>query len=142
MNLNMSPLKNETEDLLFSITNNCEALIYQTHAKLRKILEFKLTITRQTLFFEPPISITGYWMKRLTSFELYNSVFNITEEKNKFELYTDSFDEFSFAELKDELEEILGLSDIKPTSLQLEIIGPRIVKAYKKLGSEKSSTDG
>ena len=39
----------------------------------------------------------------LTSLEIYNSIFNLSEENNKFELYTDFFDEFSFAELKYEL---------------------------------------
>ena len=30
----------------------------------------------------------------LTRLDLYNSVFNITEENNKFEVYTDTFDDF------------------------------------------------
>ena len=42
----------------------------------------------------------------LISLEVYNSIFKITEENNKFELHTDTFDEFSFEELKDELEDI------------------------------------
>ena len=36
MNLNMIQPKNETEDLLLSITNNCETLIEQTHRKGRR----------------------------------------------------------------------------------------------------------
>ena len=44
--------------------------------------------------------------------------------------------------MKDELEEILNISDITPNHLQHEKIGPGIIQAYKKLGSEKSSTDG
>ena len=43
------------------------------------------------------------WMIGLTSLEVYKSSFIITEENSKFELYTDTFDEFSFEELKDEL---------------------------------------
>ena len=50
----------------------------------------------------------------LTSLEVYNSTFNTNDENNKFELYTDTFDEFSFEELKDELEKILSISDITP----------------------------
>ena len=41
-----------------------------------------------------------------------------------------------------ELEEILGLSDITPKHLQHKITGPLNIQTYKKLGSEKSSTDG
>ena len=33
--------KNETEDLLLSITKNCEKLIEQTHRKLRKLWNLK-----------------------------------------------------------------------------------------------------
>ena len=57
---------------------------------------------------------------------------NITEQNNEFDLYTVNFDEFSFEELKDELEEIINISDITPDHLQHENIGPRIIQAYKK----------
>ena len=33
--------KNETENLLLSITNNCETLIEQTHRKAEETLELK-----------------------------------------------------------------------------------------------------
>ena len=36
MNLNMIRPKNQTEDLLLSITKNCETLIEQTHKKTRR----------------------------------------------------------------------------------------------------------
>ena len=78
----------------------------------------------------------------LTSLEVYKSVFNITEQNNKVKLYLDSFDEFSFAELKDELEEMLDISNITPEHLQDKIIGPRIISTYRKLESEKRRTDG
>ena len=39
---------------------------------------------------------------------------------NKFELYNEIVNEFSFTKLKDELKEILGLSDISPKQLQLK----------------------
>ena len=58
-----------------------------------------------------------------------------------FELYTDTFLELPVVELKDELEEILKKSDITTKHLRYDIIGPRIIKAYEKLGSGKSSTD-
>ena len=34
--------KNQTEDLLFSITNDCETLIEQTHTKPQETLDFKM----------------------------------------------------------------------------------------------------
>ena len=81
-------------------------------------------------------------MISLTSLEVYNSIFNITEEINKFELETDTFEEFSFAELNDELEEIFDLSKIISEHLQDKIKGPGIYSAYKKIESEKRRTDG
>ena len=67
---------------------------------------------KETFHFKPPIQIIGDWMLGLTDGEVYNSIFNITKENNKFELYTDTFDEFSFEELKDEFEEILNIPNI------------------------------
>ena len=64
----------------------------------------------------------------MTSLEVYNSIFLITEE-NKFELKTDNFDEFSFTELKNELGEIVSIPDITPSHLQHGRIGPRTIKA-------------
>ena len=78
----------------------------------------------------------------LTSLEVYNSILKKTEEYNKFELYTANFEKSSFAELKNKLEEILSILDFTPTHLQHEIIGPRNFQEYRKLRSEKSSTDG
>ena len=41
MNLNMIRPKNETEDLLLSITKNCETIIKQTHRKPEETLDLK-----------------------------------------------------------------------------------------------------
>ena len=81
-------------------------------------------------------------MKELKILEVYSSISNINQENNNIELYADTFDEFSFIELKDALEDILNVSDITPYHLQYETVGPRIIQAYRKVRSEKSSTDG
>ena len=43
--------------------------------------------------------------------------------------------------MKDDLEGILGISDVSPKHLQYEIVGPRIFKAKQKLSSETRETD-
>ena len=86
--------KHETEDLLLSITKNCETLFEQTHRKARERLEFKLTKPGKIFSFKPPISIEEFWILGLTSPEVENSTFNITEENNIFEFNSDSLDEF------------------------------------------------
>ena len=87
MNFNMIRPKNETEALLLSISKICETLIEQTHTKPQETLEFKMIKPRETFHFNPPISIEGSWMIGLTDLEVYNSIFKITEENNKFEIY-------------------------------------------------------
>ena len=48
-------------------------------------------------------------MVALTNLEVHNCILNIPHENNKFELYTDNFDEFSFVALKHDLEEIFNV---------------------------------
>ena len=104
--------------LLLSLTENCETLIKQTHINPEEPLEFELTKSRKIFHFKPPVSIEGSWMLGLLCLEVYKSIFNKTEENNNFELFTDTFDEFSFTKLKDELEEILDISNFTPYHLQ------------------------
>ena len=134
--------KNETEDLLLSITKNCATLVQQTHRKPEETLEFKMIKPRETFHFIPQIQTEGDWMLGLIDLEIYNSIFNITKENNKFELYTDSFDEFSFEELKDEIEEILNIPKITDDVLEDDILASRIAETYWKLRSDKTSHDG
>ena len=142
MNLNMIRPKSEIEDLLLSITTNCEKLVDQTHRKPEETLEFRMLKPRETFHFNPPIQTKGDWMLGLIDLEVYNSIFNITKENNQFELYTDTFDEFSFEDLKDELEEILNIPNIVDSHLEDETLAPLIIETYWKLRSDKSSHDG
>ena len=61
MILNMIRLKNETENLLFSITKNCETLTKQTHRKAEATLEIKMTKPRKIIHFSPLLLIEGSW---------------------------------------------------------------------------------
>ena len=142
MNLNMIRPKTQTEDLLLSISKNSETVIEQTHREAEETLENEMMKSRETFHLKPTIQIKEDWMIGLTSLEMYSSIFNKTEHNNKFEFYADTFDEFSFEELKDELEKIINNSNITPDHLQDEEIAPRIIEAYHKLHSEEVSTDG
>ena len=102
----------------------------------------KLSQSRETFSFTTPNSIEGCWLIRLTSLEVYVSIFNITEENNKFELCRYKFDEFSFTELKEELQEVLDISIIPHEHLPDRTIRRRIIKASKKLEAEKRRTEG
>ena len=111
--------KTTTEDLLLSITKNCETLTEQTHRKTEETLEFKMVQSKQTFHFKPPLQTKGSWMLGLTGLEVYNSILNITNDKNNFQLYTDTLDsEFSFTEMKDKIAELLDNSHITPEDLE------------------------
>ena len=134
MDLNMIRPKNQTEDLLLSITKNCETLIEQTLTKPQETLEFKMTKPREIFHFKPPIQIKGDWMIGLTDLEVYNSIFNITEENNKFELYKfpdEKAGGVTYEKVRDEIEKDLDIEDITAADLQDDIIGPIIVEEYK-----------
>ena len=127
--------KNEAEDLLLSITKNCETLIKQTHRKAEETLEFKMNKSRETFHFNPPIQIQGDWMIGLTDLEVYNSIFNITEENNKFELYKfpdEKAGGITYEKVRDEIEKDLDIEDITAEDLQDDIIGPLIIEEYEK----------
>ena len=135
MNLNMIRPKNETEDLLLSITKNCETLIDQTHRKAEETLEFKMIKPRETFHFKPPIQINGNWMIGLTDLEVYNSIFNITEENNKLQIYKfpdEKVGGITYTKVRDEIERDLDISDITDEDLQDDIIAPIIIEEYKK----------
>ena len=126
--------KNETEDLLLSITKNCKTLIDQTHRKAEETLEFEMVKSRETFQFSPPIQVKGDWVIGLTDLEVYNSILNITEKNNKFDLYKFSDEKaggISYIKVRDEIEKDLDISDITAEDLQDDIIAPIIIEEFK-----------
>ena len=142
MNLNMIRPKNETEDLLLSITKNCETLIENIKTKPQEILDFKMIKPTESFHFKPSIQVKENWMLGLVDLEVYNSIFNITEENNKFEIYRDTPTKFQILDLKDELEEILGIPHITREHLLDDETASRIIDEYHKLSQEKKNSDG
>ena len=137
--------KNETEDLLLSITKNCATIIEQTHTKPGETLEFKMTKPREKFHFTPPIQTEGDWMIGLVDLEVYNSIFNITEENNKFQLYKfpdEKSGGISYIKVRDEIERDLDISDITAADLQDDIIAPIIIEEYKKQVTKRMEDGG
>ena len=107
MNSNMIRPKNQTEDLVISITKNCQVLSEQTHTKAQETLEFKMIKPRETFQFNPSIQVIGDWMIGLRDLEVYHSIFNITEENHKLQLYKHPDGKsvtISFEKVRDEIE--------------------------------------
>ena len=145
MNINVIRPKNETEDLLLSITKNCETLIEQTHRKTEETLEFKMVKPRETFHFNPPILIKDNWMLGLTDLEVYNSIFNITKENNKVKLYKfpdEKAGGITYTKVRDEIERDLDISDITDVDLQDDIIAPIIIKEYREQVTKRMKDGG
>ena len=145
MNLNMIRPKNEREDLLLSITKNCETLFQQTLRKPEETLEFKMVKPRETFHFKPPIQIKDDWMLGLTDLEVYNSIFNITEENNKIELYKfpdEKAGGVTYEKVKGEIERDLDISDITAEDLQDDIIAPINIEEYKEQVTKRMNDSG
>ena len=73
-------------------------------------------------------------MLGFTSLEVYNSIYNKTEENNKIELYKfpdDKSGAISFEKVREEIEKDLDITDITATDLQDEIIVPVIIDEYR-----------
>ena len=90
--------------------------------------------SRETFHFKSPIQVKGDWMIGLTDLEVYNSIFNITEENNKFKLYKfpdEKSGGITYEKVRDEIERDLDISDITATDLQEDIVGPIVIEKYK-----------
>ena len=93
-----------------------------------------MTKPRELFHFNPPIQVKDGWMIGLTDLEVYNSIFNITEESNKFKLYKfpdEKSGGISNTKVRDEIEKDLDISDITAADLQDDIIGPIIIEEYR-----------
>ena len=144
MNLNMIRPRNQTEDLLLSITKTCETLMKQTHRKAEETLEFKMIKPRQTFHFNPPIKTKEDWVLGLVDLEVYNSIFNITEENNKFQLYKfpdEKAGGVTYEKVRDEIEKDLDIEDITASDLQDDIIGPIIIDEYREQVTKRMKDD-
>ena len=80
----------------------------------------------------------------LTDLEVYNSIFNITEENNKFELYKfpdEKAGGITYEKVRDEIEKDLDIEDITMVDLQDEIIGPIIIEEYNEQVSKRMNDE-
>ena len=100
--------------------------------------------SREIFHFSPPIQVKGDWMIGLVDLEVYNSIFNITEENNKFELYKfpdEKAGGVTYEKVRDEIEKDLDIEDITAADLQDEIIAPFIVEEYRKQVTKRTKDD-
>ena len=103
-----------------------------------------MTKPREIFHFTQPIQTKEDWMLGLVNLEVYNSIFNITEENNKFELYKFPDEKagcVTYEKVRDEIEKHLDIEDITAADLQDEIIAPIIIEEYRKQVTKKMKDD-
>ena len=76
----------EEESLLLSIAKSNLDIVENTLFKPQETLEFKMTRQKESFSFDIPLELPEKWMMGVTSLEAYNTVYNITEKNNKFEI--------------------------------------------------------
>ena len=76
------------EYLLLSIAKSNQEIVENTHSKPQETLEFKMNKQKESFSFDIPLELPEQWMMGVTSLEVYNTVYNITEKNNKIKLFT------------------------------------------------------
>ena len=74
------------ESLLLSIAKSNIEIVENTHSKAQETLEFEMTKQKESFSFDVPLDLPEQWMMGVTSLEVYNTVYNITEKNNKFKI--------------------------------------------------------
>ena len=73
-------------------------------------------------------------MTGLTDLEVYNSIFNITEENNKLKLHKfpdEKIGGITYEKVRDEIERDFKILDILAADLQDDLIAPIKIKEYR-----------
>ena len=74
------------ESLLLSIAKSNLDIVENTLSKPQETLEFKMNKQKESFSFDVPLELPEQWMMGVTSLEVYNSVYNITNKNNSFQI--------------------------------------------------------
>ena len=103
-----------------------------------------MTRRGETFHFNPPFHFKENWMLGLTSLEVYNSIFNITEENNNFKLYKFPVEKsggLSYEKVGDEIER-LGYFGYYSHRFTRWYNSPIFIKEYRKQVTERMKDVG
>ena len=74
------------ESLLLSFAKSNQEIVENTLSKPQETLEFKMNKQKESFSFDIPLELPEKWMMGVTSLEVYNTVYNITEKNNKLKI--------------------------------------------------------
>ena len=83
MDLSTSVTYDKKESLLLSIAKSNQEIVENTHSHPQETLEFKMTKQKESFSFDVPLNLEEKLIMGVTSLEVYNTVYNITEKNNK-----------------------------------------------------------
>ena len=86
MDLSTFVTYDKKESLLLSIAKSNQEIVENTHSKPQETLEFKMNKQKESFSFDVPLLLPEKWMMGVTSLEVYNTVYNITEKNNKLQI--------------------------------------------------------
>ena len=74
------------ESLPLSIAKSNQEIVENTHSKPQEFLEFKKAKQKEFFSVDVPLHLDEKWMMGVTSLEIYNTVYNITEKSNNLQI--------------------------------------------------------
>ena len=75
------------ESLLLSIAKSKLDIVENTLSKPQETLEFKMNKQKESFSFDIPLDLPEQWMMGVTSLEVINTIYNITEKNNKIKFF-------------------------------------------------------
>ena len=117
-----------------SIAKSNQEIVENTHSKPQETLEFKMNKQKESFSFDIPLELPEKWMMGVTSLEVYNTVYNITEKNNKLKILLKDEQLKSLnvdTQLVLNVEYLYKISDMQSTS-GIEKINTFMVDSYSK----------
>ena len=105
---------NDRKEILFlNMAKSLLDIVENTHSKPQETLEFKMNKQKEYFSFDIPLELPEKWMMGVTSLEVYNTVYNITENNNSFLILLDA--DLSSAIKIDAITKLFGKQILSPT---------------------------
>ena len=105
------------ESLLLNIAKSNLDIVENTLSKPQETPEFKMTKQKESFSFDIPLELPEKWMMGVTSLEVYNTVYNITEKNNKLKI-------------------LLGIDQLDILGLDSELVKKKVEYLYKTSDNE------
>ena len=120
---------NKKESLLLSIAKSNRDIVENTHSKPQETLEFKVNKQKESFSFDVPLELPEKWMMRVTSLEVYNTVYNITPNNIKLQIL---LNDQQLKSLNVDTQLVMNVEYLCRISDNIEKVNNFIVHSYSK----------